>query len=81
MNALTPSLTLSGKPLSFAALASIGAHSLTLSADAAALKRVERAREVVERRMAAPQPNDARTKTGAPRITLKAPNQRLGTAS
>ena len=56
MNALTPSLTLSGKPLSFAALASIGAHSLTLSADAAALKRVERAREVVERRMAAGQP-------------------------
>lgn len=56
MNALTPSLTLSGKPLSFAALASIGAHSLTLSADAAALKRVERAREVVERRIAAGQP-------------------------
>jgi histidine ammonia-lyase len=56
MNALTPTLTLAGKPLSFAALARIGAHAVTLAPDAAALKRVERAREVVERRIAAGHP-------------------------
>src|SRR5436190_18963281 len=48
MNALTPSITLSGKPLTFASLARIGAHQVALTADPAALRRVELARDVVE---------------------------------
>jgi histidine ammonia-lyase len=53
MNVPLQSLALSGKPLSFAALARIGAHQVTLVPDQAALRRVERARAVVERRIAA----------------------------
>jgi histidine ammonia-lyase len=53
MNVPLQSLTLSGKPLSFAALARIGAHQVTLVPDEAALRRVERARAVVERRITA----------------------------
>ena len=53
MNAVHPTVTLSGKPLSFAALARIGAHLVTLVPDPAAIRRVERARDVVEARIAA----------------------------
>ena len=53
MNAAAPTITLSGKPLSFAALARIGAHLVTLLPDPAAMRRVERARDVVEARIAA----------------------------
>jgi len=56
MNALTPTITLSGKPLSFAALARIGAHMVTLVPDQAAMRRVERARNVIEDRIAAGYP-------------------------
>ncbi|HTJ56826.1 MAG TPA: aromatic amino acid ammonia-lyase [Devosiaceae bacterium] len=52
MNAPAPSITLSGKPLSFGALARIGAHLVTLTADPVSLKRVERARQAVEQRIA-----------------------------
>ena len=52
MNALSPTLTLSGKPLSFGALARIGAHLVTLTPDAAAMRRVERSHEVVAARIA-----------------------------
>jgi histidine ammonia-lyase len=53
MNAIAPSITLSGKPLSFGALARIGAHQVTLSADPVAMRRVERSRKVIEERIAA----------------------------
>jgi len=56
MNALPLTITLTGKPLSFSALARIGAHLVTLVPDAVALKRVERARDVVEARIAAGHP-------------------------
>lgn len=56
MNALAPSIPLSGKPLTFAAMARIGAHLVTLTADPVAMRRVERAREVIEARIAAGYP-------------------------
>ena len=52
MNALTPSIPLSGKPLTFAALARIGAHLVTLTADPAAMRRVEQSRAVIDARIA-----------------------------
>ena len=56
MNALAPSIPLSGKPLTFAAMARIGAHLVTLTADPVAMRRVERSREVIEARIAAGYP-------------------------
>ncbi len=53
MNAAAATITLSGKPLTFAALARIGAHLVTLAPDPAALRRVERSRGVVEQRIEA----------------------------
>lgn len=52
MNALAPTLTLTGKPLTFGALSRIGAHTVTLVPDGGAMRRVERARDVVETRLA-----------------------------
>lgn len=56
MTAPSMSVTLNGKPLSFATLARVGGHGVALSADADALARVERARTIVERRIASGQP-------------------------
>jgi len=53
MNAQIPSVTLFGKPLNFGAMARIGGHAVTIIADPKALQRVGRARDVVEKRIAA----------------------------
>lgn len=49
-------ITLNGKPLSFADIARIGAHSARLRADPGALQRVAEARMVIEDAIAAGQP-------------------------
>jgi histidine ammonia-lyase len=50
------SLTLTGKPLSFADLARIGQRAVSLAADEAAMQRVDAAREVVEEKIARGEP-------------------------
>lgn len=50
------SLTLDGKPLSFADLARIGARAVSLEADPAAMLRVDAARRVVDDRIARGEP-------------------------
>ncbi len=56
MNVAVPSVTLSGKPMSFSQLARIGAREVTLAADSAAMRRVERSRAVIEQHIAAGKP-------------------------
>ena len=48
MNAITPTLSLKGKPLSFADMARIGNRTAHVAADRDALARVEDARAVIE---------------------------------
>ncbi|KQU94102.1 aromatic amino acid lyase [Devosia sp. Root105] len=49
-------LTLDGKPMSFASLARVGARAVSLAADAAAMARVDVARKVVEDKIARGEP-------------------------
>jgi len=56
MNAAAPTIRLEGKPLSFADLVRIGTRKAGVSADEAALERVQNARLVVEETIAAGQP-------------------------
>ncbi|KKB11663.1 histidine ammonia-lyase [Devosia geojensis] len=56
MNAALPHIRLEGKPLSFADLTRIGTRKVAITADPAALARVEAAREVVEETIASGQP-------------------------
>jgi histidine ammonia-lyase len=56
LNAAPSIIRLEGKPLSFADLTRIGARRVAVSADPAAIARVESAREVVEETIAAGQP-------------------------
>lgn len=49
-------LSLDGKPMSFASLARVGARAVSLSADAAAMARVDVARKVVEDKIARGEP-------------------------
>jgi histidine ammonia-lyase len=51
-HSLTDTLSLNGKPMSFASLARIGARAVSLAADAVAMERVDASRKVVEDKIA-----------------------------